>query len=75
MSGHSSATVYVSTHGRFLLAFCADCSHFVAASTELGAIAIATRAHRCDGRIRHSRKRPAKADLADRWLKTSGAMA
>ena len=41
-------SVYVSMHGRFLLAFCAHCKDFVAASSELGSIAIAARAHRCE---------------------------
>lgn len=75
MLSHSSTDVYVSIHGRFFLAFCANCNHFVAGSAELGGIAIAARAHRCGDGIRSSRKHPLKIDPVDRWLRTSGAIA
>jgi len=65
--------VYVSIHGRFFLAFCAQCEDFVAASAELGSLAIAARAHRCEPRI--SRKLPLKVDAAEHWLRASGAIA
>ena len=66
-------SVYVSTHGRFFLAFCAQCTDFVAASAELGRIAIAARAHSCEGTM--SRKLPLKVDPAEHWLRTTGAIA
>jgi hypothetical protein len=75
MSGQRPTNVYVSTYGRFILAICAECNHFVAASAGLGRIAIAARAHRCDGRIRLSRKHPVKVDAAECWLRTSGIIA
>jgi hypothetical protein len=67
------SSVYVCRHGRFFLAFCADCNDFVAASAELGRIAIAARAHRC--KITRSRKPPLKIDPAEYWLRASGAIA
>jgi hypothetical protein len=75
MSSRSSAVVQVSMHGRFFLSFCAACNHFVAASTEFGWIAIAARAHRCGGTNRQCRKDALRVDPADRWLRTSGAIA
>jgi hypothetical protein len=66
-------SVYVSMHGPFLLAFCAQCKDFVAASAELGSIAIAARAHRCEATM--SRKLPLKVDPAEYWLKASGTIA
>lgn len=66
-------SVYVSTHGRLFLAFCAHCKDFVAASAELGSIAIAARAHRCEATM--SRKLPLKVDPAEHWLRASGAIA
>jgi hypothetical protein len=66
-------SVYVSMHGRFLLAFCAHCKDFVAASSELGSIAIAARAHRCEATL--SRKLPLKIDPAEHWLRATGAIA
>jgi hypothetical protein len=65
--------VYVSIHGRVFLAFCEDCKDFVAASAELGSIAIAARAHRCESTM--SRKLPVKTDPAEYWLRASGAIA
>jgi len=66
-------SVYVSIHERVFLAFCADCKDFVAASAELGSIAIAARAHRCAATM--SRKLPLKVDPAEYWLRSSGAIA
>ena len=66
-------SVYVSMHGRILLAFCTDCKDFVAGSAELGGIAIAARAHRCQATV--SRKLPLKTDPAEHWLRASGAIA
>jgi hypothetical protein len=75
MSAERTTSYYLATHECFILAFCADCNHFVAASTELGRIAIAARAHRCYSRIGQSRKSPKNVDPADYWLKTSGVIA
>jgi len=66
-------SVYVSIHGRVFLAFCAHCKDFVAASAELGSIAIAARAHRCEAAM--SRKLPLKIDPAEHWLRATGAIA
>ena len=66
-------SVYLSRHERVFLAFCADCKDFVAASAELGSIAIAARAHRCEATM--SRKLPLKIDPAEYWLRASGAIA
>ena len=66
-------SVYVAMHGRFFLAFCAHCKDFVAASAELGSIAIAARAHGCESTM--SRKLPLKVDPAEHWLRASGAIA
>jgi hypothetical protein len=73
MHAQQSATVYVSIHGRCFLAFCDECKNFVAASAELGRIAIAARAHQCD--VTTSRKLPLKVDPAEHWLRASGAIA
>lgn len=66
-------SVYVSMHGRLFLAFCAHCKNFVAASAELGGIAIAARAHRCEATM--SRKLPLKVDPAEHWLRATGGIA
>ena len=75
MLGQQTTGFYLSRHECFILAFCAECNHFVAASTKIGRIAIAARAHRCDGGIRQSRKPPLKVDPANYWLRTSGVIA
>lgn len=66
------ASVSVSMHRGFILAFCAECKHFVGASTEIGGIAIAARAHHCHYRV--PRKHPLKIDLAQQWLMAKGAI-
>jgi hypothetical protein len=68
-----STTVYVCMQGRCFLAFCTECTNFVAASAKLGRIAVATRAHQC--KLEPSRKLSLKADPAKAWLRASGAMA
>ena len=74
MSSLRPTSVYVSIHEGIFLALCAECDHFVAASAELGSIAIATRAHRCRSRVGQTRKPPLKIDPAEHWLRAAGVI-
>ncbi len=73
MPRRGSTTIHVSIQEHCFLAFCAECKKFVGASAKLGRIAIATRAHQCEGRI--ARKLPRDVDPAEDWLRASGAIA